>query len=544
MRAPRYTKAQLAGQAKESISPDILFSLIVPLYNTPERFLREMIASVTGQTYGGWELCMADGSDGDHAYVGRICREYAGRDSRIRYRKTENLGIAGNSNACLEMASGEFVALLDHDDVLHPAALYETAAAVRESGADVIYTDEAVFISPDLKNVIHVHHKPDYGPDDLRANNYFCHFTVFRRSLLEKTGPFRLGFDGSQDHDLVLRLTAATDRIRHIPEVLYYWRAHSGSSAHDTENKTYAYLAGEKAVSESLQAAGIPARVERNPEHPGFYRVHYALQGRPLVSIVISGGNAEERERCISSVTDVSSYRNVEIITADAPAPASHSAEAGGASGRAPAVNSAVGSRARGEYVLLLDGRAQVLSPEWIEEMLMYAQRGDVGAAGAMLYDQDDRVWHAGMILGIRGTAGNAFRRFRRGAYGFCGRLQYAQDLSAVSGACMMVRRSLWDELGGLDTGYGAVLADADLCMRIRRKGRLVVWTPYAELRYPGPDRWWGEEDLPDGAGTGTDEARFAGRWAAEIAAGDPYYNPNLTLARNDFSFAWKVLER
>lgn len=535
-----YSKAQLEAQRKHVFHRKIRFSILVPLYNTPERFLHEMIQSVLEQTYGCWELCLADGSDAQHPQVESVCREYAQKDERIRYRKLErNLGISGNTNACIDMATGDYIALFDHDDLLHPAALYENMRAICEQDADYIYTDEATFESPDVRKIRVFHFKPDYAPDNLRANNYICHFSVFSRSVLEHAGAFRCEYDGSQDHEMILRLTACAKKIVHIPKILYYWRSHPQSVAQDIHSKTYAIDAGQRAVRDHLAGMGMKAEVESSRAFPSIYRIRYHLQTDALVSVIITR-TADETQlrRCLDSVFSLTTYRHYEIVLVDrgdrdlqAMAASEECRESGRiricrvdpAASDAQAANQAISS-AKGEYAILLDAAAQVITPEWIEEMLMYVQRDDVAAAGAMLYRPDETICDTGVVLGLgkERTAAPAFVGQPRGHLGYMGNCCYARNVSAVSGRCMMVKTSVYRELGGLDDGFGAFYGAADLCMRMRKNGYLIVWTPFAEL-------------YDDGAESGCMEAApFRNRWSGELEMGDPYYNPNFD-AKNIF---------
>ena len=555
MRTPLYTPAQLQAQRSRVFEKKILFSLITPLFNTPEEYLRAMIESVSAQTYSNWELCLADGSDADHDDVRRICLEYAGKDSRIKYRKLEkNLGIAGNSNACIEMAGGDYLSLLDHDDVLHPAALHDVMEAICGQDADLVYTDEATFRSPDTGEIILVHFKPDYAPDTLLANNYFCHFTSFKRSLLDQCGAFRCGYDGSQDHELMLRLTGKARHIVHIPKVLYYWRASPQSTAESEENKPFVTAAGIKAVKDTLRSAGIDARVETARGLPTIYRVSYPLPTpAPKVSILIPNcDHVSDLRGCIDSIREKTTYTNYEIVIIENnskdPETFQYYRELSSASEDVrviqwpgsgfnwAAINNFAAKEAAGDYLLLLNNDIEVISPEWIEEMLMHAQRPGVGAVGAMLYYPDDTIQHAGVILGMGGVAGHAFNRISRGRVGYMGRLCYAQDLSAVTGACMMIRRSVWEAVNGIDEQFAVSFNDIDLCMRIREAGYLIVWTPFAELyHYESKSR--GGNDTPEKRAVSEREKQlFRDRWGDALKKGDPYYNPNMTLKRSDFS--------
>ena len=552
LRRHAYTPEQLALQRAHTFEKDTTFSVIVPLYNTHIAYLRKMIESVQDQTYGNWELCLADGSDDAHATVAEVCREYAESDARVRYKKlASNYGISGNTNECLKMARGEYVAFLDDDDILLPAALFRMMQVVDAQEPDLIYTDEATFLSPNPRNVTLIHFKPDFAIDNLRASNYLCHLTAYRRKLLDEVGPYRSQCDGSQDHDMMLRIAAATDNIVHIPEVLYLWRAHPNSVALNVSAKSNAPAAGRRAVRDSLDARGIDAEVESDRRSAALYRVRYTLKATPKVSIVIpASGNTRHLRRCLESIEGLSTYKNYEVILVANSGKrdetfAYYSEAQGrwqnvsvvcwpGPWGWSATSNFGVGAAA-GEYFLLLSGDAQVITPSWIEEMLMYAQRSDVGAVGAKLYYADGTIRHAGAVIGLGGKpSGHVFAGFAREEPGYMGRLRHAQDMSAVAGACVMVRRDVWGQVSGADERFAACYGDIDLCLRIRKAGYLVVWPPHAELYHlestgGGSDGAPGEKDR-----AGRDEELFWERWAEDYGQGDPYYNPNLSLLHND----------
>ena len=548
---PLFTEEELEAQRTEVFPRSIKFSIVVPLYNTPEKFLHEMIRSVIDQTYADWELCMADGSDEAHGNVERICRQYMRKDLRIKYQRLEeNLGISGNTNACLEMATGDYIGLFDHDDLLHPAALHEVMRAICEQDADFIYTDENTFHEKP-EDAFCPHFKPDYAPDTLRSYNYICHFTVFSRELLDEVGNFRREFDGSQDYDMVLRLTEKASKIVHIPEVLYFWRAHSGSTAGDISAKPYTMDAARRALGEHLDRVGLVGEVE-DSSIPSTYRIKYTISGCPKVSIVIPNmDHADTLRTCISSILEKTTYKNFEIVIIENNSkeketfayydelksdPRIQVVTWEGKFNYSAINNFGVREAATGEYILLLNNDIEVITPDWLQEMLMFAQRPDVGAVGAMLYYPDDTIQHAGVVLGIGGVAGHAHKYFPRGDFGYMSRATIAQDLSVVTAACVMLPRTVWDEVGGLDETFEVAFNDVDLCMRIRKAGYLIVWTPYAELyHYESKSR--GAEDTPEKKKRFEGEVRrFQARWKSELAAGDPYYNPNLTLVREDFS--------
>jgi len=535
-----YSKKQLEEQRQYVFEKNVKFSILVPLYNTPVSFLHEMIESVRNQTYGNWELCLADGSDAQHAEVEEICRAYGDQDKRIRYVKLEqNMGISGNTNACISMATGEYIALFDHDDLLHPAALYENMRAICEQHADFIYTDEVTFESPDVNDLKVFHFKPDYARDNLRANNYICHFSVFSKELLERAGEFRPEYDGSQDHELILRLTAQAKKIVHIPRVLYYWRSHPQSVAQDINSKTYAIDAGKRAVRDHVASCGLEAEVESSRAFPSIYRIKYKLKKYPLVSILIlNDGNRLALERCVDSILKKTTYPKYEIVIGGKEIDDLKCSEENDQririnkyclpeNGCYSECHRSLAASANGEYYILLDSSTEIITPEWIEEMLMYVQQDDVAAAGAILYDTDDTMWHAGIVLGLgpERAAGYVFKKKPREYIGYMGNCCYARNVSAVSDACMMIKAVVYKELEGYDDAFGALYADIDLCMRMREKGYLIVWTPYAELYQYEPIQ------KKNWSGSSRNEAnRFRARWKDEIEKGDPYYNPNFSL--------------
>ena len=546
-----YTAKELRAQRKVEFGKNVKFSILVPLYNTPEKFLKEMIQSVRDQTYSDWELCLADGSDREHAYVGKICAQYGVKDKRVRYQKLEkNMGISGNTNACIDMAEGDYLALFDHDDLLHPAALFEMMRAICEQGADFIYTDENTFHNKP-SDAFCPHFKPDYAPDTLRANNYICHFTAFKRSLIDTVGKFRPECDGSQDFDMVLRLTEQAEKIVHIPKILYYWRAHAGSVADSVGAKPYVIEAAHRAIEDHLKRVGLKGEV-LDTVVPSMYRIRYEIEREPLVSILLPNyENKDVLETCLESIYGKTTWKNFEILVIEnnskSPELFDYYKEIEARWDNLKvvtwdsyfnysAINNFGAGFAKGDYLLLLNNDTEVITPDWIQEMLMFAQRSDVGAVGAKLYYPDDTVQHAGLGLGLLTLAGHLHRGFDRNHPGYMGRLIYAQDLTAVTAACVMVRRDVWDSIGGLDETFEVAFNDVDMCMRIRKAGYLIVFTPFAEL-YHYESKTRGAEDTPEKRKRFQGEIdRFHTRWAKELAAGDPYYNPNFSLDKEDFS--------
>ena len=541
---------------EETVFPNMVkISILTPLWNTPENFLRDMIGSVQKQTYGNWELCLADGSDDAHAYVGEICRELAGKDERIRYRKLEkNEGIAGNTNQCLTMATGEYIGLFDHDDMLHPCVLFEYVKAINEKNADYVYCDEATFKNGDINQMITMHFKPDYAIDNLRANNYICHFSVFSRKLLDGTELFRTKFDGSQDHDMILRLTDKAEHVVHVPKLLYYWRLHAGSVASGIEAKPYAIESARGAVADHLRKHGFEHfTITSTRAFETIFKITYEIIGDPKISIIIPNkDHVEDLRRCVTSIIEKSTYDNYEIVIVENNSetkeifsyyeelknnPSIKIVTFKGAFNYSAVNNFGVGA-ATGDYVLLLNNDTQVITVNWLEELLMYAQREDVGAVGGKLYYADKTIQHAGVVIGLGAhrTAGHTHYRQKRENLGYMGRLCYAQDVSAVTGACLMVKKKLYEEAGGLDEGFAVSLNDVDFCLKLRQLGYLNVFTPFAELyHYESVSRGL-DTDGEKAARYNEESARFREKWKVQLEAGDPYYNPNFTLDKSDFS--------
>ena len=530
-------------------------SILVPLWNTPQDFLQEMIGSVQKQTYGNWELCLADGSDDDHAYVGEYCRRLAEMDGRIVYQKLQrNEGISGNTNQCYKLATGEFIGLFDHDDILHPCALYEYVKVINEQDADFVYCDEATFKSPDIDKMITMHFKPDYAIDNLRANNYICHFSVFARNLLEGTELFRTQFDGSQDHDMILRLTDNARKVVHVPKLLYYWRAHAGSVAGNIEAKPYVVEAARGAVADHLRRHGFSHfTITSTRAFETIFKISYEIIGEPKISIIIPNkDHAEDLRRCIKSIVEKSTWENYEIIVVENNSetkeifsyyeelknnPQIRVVTYDGEFNYSRINNLGV-SQATGDYVLLLNNDTQVITVNWMEELLMYAQRQDVGAVGGKLYYGDKTIQHAGVVIGLGAhrTAGHVHYRQKRENLGYMGRLCYAQNMTAVTGACLMVKKALYEEAGGLDESFAVSLNDVDFCLKLRSMGYLNVFTPFAEL-YHFESISRGLDDKGASAERYNDEsARFRKKWEKELDAGDPYFNPNFSLDQPDFS--------
>ena len=548
--SPEEARAQ-----RETVFPrKVKYSILVPLYNTPEKFLADMLDCVQAQTYENWELCLADGSDREHAYVGDMCRNRAEKDGRIVYHTLDrNYGISGNTNECLKLATGDYIALFDHDDILHPSVLYEYTKVINETGADYLYCDEITFEGDSVDHMIVLHFKPDFAIDNLRGNNYICHFSAFSRELLDEAGVFRSAYDGSQDHDMILRLTAKAQKVYHVPKALYYWRSHKASVAQDINAKTYAVDAAKRAVHDHiLEVYGMDAKVESTRAFPTIFRIRYPLMEKPLVSIVIpSKDHMEDLSRCVESILQKSSYPSYEIIVVENNSETKEifdyykvlehhenirvvKYEGDFNYSR---INNFGVSFAKGKYVLLLYNDMKVITREWMEELLMYAQRPDVAAVGGKLYYADNSIQHAGIVIGLGAhrAAGHTHYKDDKMHLGYMGRLCYAQDVTAVTGACLLVGRQQYDEVGGLDEAFSVAFNDVDFCLKLRRAGYLNVFTPFCELfHYESKSR--GMEEGEKLKRFQNEVALFREKWKAELEAGDPYFNPNFSLDYSDYT--------
>lgn len=519
-------------------------SIVVPTYDTPAKYLEEMLRSVLAQSYVNWELCIADASTQPH--VRAALDRFASAEPRIRLANlAENRGIAGNTNAALALATGDYIAFLDHDDTLAPFALAEVAATInRHPEADLIYSDEDKLDESGQR--VDPTFKPDWSPDLLRTHNYVCHLLVIHRRLLKQLGGIREGFDGAQDYDLVLRAGERARRIVHIPRVLYHWRLHQQSTAQNTASKEYLVEAGRKALAEHMDRCGDAASVQVAAK-PGEYRVVYHLPRRPLVSVLIPNrDSAQMLGRCVESL-DASGYGNVEVLilengsTQDDTFTFYRHLEQRGAriiTWTRPfnyaAVNNFGAAHARGEVLLFLNNDIETISPDWLEEMVTHAVRPQIGAVGAKLLYADGTIQHAGVVLGMGGVAGHVHLRFPGESEGYLGRLRRVQNVAALTGACLMTRRDVFERVGGFDERFVLAYNDVDYTMQVRALGYRVLWTPEAEL-YHLESKTRGYEDDPVKQERFRREFDlFRRKWAKELEAGDPYFNRNFRLDRAD----------
>lgn len=524
-----------------------LISVVMPVYNTPAAWLERAILSVCGQFYPNWELCIADDAS-TAPHVRPLLERAAGLDARIKVTfRRRNGHIAAASNDALALATGAFVALLDHDDELAPHALYMVAREIVDHPAtDIVYSDEDKLDADGRR--CEPYFKPDWDPDLFLGQNYLNHLTVYRRELLDKVGGFRGGFDGSQDYDLALRATecCAPERIRHIPHVLYHWRIGSGAVTFSSTQRDTAVDAARRAIAEALQRRSLPGKVTTAPGAETYNRVIWPVPDMaPLVSLLVPTRDRLSLIRqCVDGLLRRTDYPNLEVLILDndshepdtlcyfdtvqedprvrvvpCPGPFNFSA-----------INNRGVGVAKGEIIGLVNNDIDVIEPGWLREMVGHACRPEVGAVGAKLLYGDDSIQHAGVLLGFGGVAGHWYKFAPRHAPGVFGRLRLVQNLSACTAACLVLRRSVYEEVGGLDEANLAVaFNDVDFCLKIRERGYVIVWTPHAEL-YHLESVSRGDDNAPEHRDRFQAEVQFMrARWGALLDT-DPYYNPNLTL--------------
>ena len=509
----RYLPAQkvLAAQRAEMVGKTAAdcglpgISILTPLYNTPEKYLREFLDSFVNQTAPNGQLCLADASDAEHADVKRIAEEYQAKYQRIGYKKVENKGIAANTNAAAQLASGEYLALADHDDILAPHALYTMGKAIlqlRQRGEpdSFLYSDEALF-AKSIRRPLAAHFKPDYAPDYLLCCNYICHLAVFRKALWEQLGGERPECDGSQDHDLFLRIIEKTGGAAHVPQVLYYWRVHAGSTSGGADAKPYVAAAAKKALADHLTRTGRTGTVE-DGLFPSTYRVKWDIAGTPKVSILIpSKDHTDDLEKCLHSIWTKTSWENFEVIVIE-----NNSTE--------PATF-AYYKEAQQRY----DGL----------QVVTYPNKG-FNFSGINNFG---RQYASGDYL----LLGHSHKYRKAGGSGYMFRAATVQDFSAVTGACLLVKASVWDEVGGLDEAFAVAFNDVDFCLRVRDAGYRIAWTPYALLtHYESKSRGGDEKDPVKAARFAAEQQRLYAVHGRANILHDPYYNPSLTMDREDFS--------
>lgn len=547
--ANRVSEAMLAEQNKKEFEHSPTISIAIPLFNTKIPYLKAMLDSVVGQSYVNWELCLADGSTNDDV---EKCVKDNYQDDRIKYKRLkENYGIAGNTNAALGMATGDFVMLCDHDDLLELDALYEIVKYYNNNpDTDIIYTDEDL-TDDSGKRFRNPRFKPDYNLDLLRGVNYICHIFVVRKSIMDQVGGFKKEYDGAQDWDMILRCCELSKHIGHIPRILYHWRAYEESTAGNIDSKQYAIEAGRKAVSDHCERMGLDAELIYTDVFI-LFRVKLKPKKKHKISIIIPNKDETDTlKTCIESIEKKSTYDNYEIIivennsTTDEIFEYYKELEDKYSNTKVvyykgdfnySAINNFGAKHAEGDFYILLNNDTEVITEDWMECMLGYCEREDTGIVGAKLYYPDDVVQHCGIVVGVGGFAGHIQTMATPQDVGYMGWLKIQHNLSAVTAACLMIKKSVFDEVGGLSEDFVVALNDVDLCLKVRETGKLVTIDPGVELyHYESKSR--GLEVSPEKHERFKGEIkRFRDRWSKIIKEGDPYYNPHLTLMLGDCS--------
>ena len=547
-----YNQPQLTEGIKKEIekfSRKPIISIVMPVYNVDPQWLDLAIKSIQNQWYNNWELCIVDDKSTKLETI-KYLKKIKNPKIKTKFLK-ENLNISGASNEALKMASGDYIALMDNDDELTPDALYEVVKAINEEDAEFIYSDEdklemdGTYSDP--------HFKPNFAPDMFLSQNYISHFGVIKKELIDNVGGWSLGLEGAQDYDLYLKVLEQTDKIIHIPKVLYHWRKIPGSTAAGFSEKSYAQEAGRKAIENAMKRRVIDANVS-NGRYPGTYKVSYTLKSNPLVSIVIPFKDKPELiKMSIESILQKSTYQNYEIIGISNNSEQEETFEEmkrlESLDGRVKfyeynepfnysAINNyAVKNFAKGEHIILMNNDIEIISKNWIEELLMHSQREKIGVVGSKLYYPNDTIQHAGVIIGIGGVAGHSHKYFKKNDSGYFSRLHLTQNVSANTAALFMVKKKIFDKVGGLDEkNLKVAFNDVDFCLRVREKGYLNLFTPFAEA-YHHESISRGHEDSPEKIARFNNEVKYMKKRHKKILEnGDPYYNPNLTLEREDFS--------
>ena len=550
--ATKVTEEELERQRNTEFEFAPMISIIVATFNTKEEYLKEMIDSVRNQSYSNWQLCIGDGSTNDS--VERYVKEHYGDDSRIVFKKLEkNYGISGNMNGALELVTGDYVGLFDHDDLLTPDCLYEFVASMQEVHHDCVYSDEDK-LNDKTKKFEDPHFKPDFSIDLLCSHNYITHFFVVNMDIVRKVGGMRSEYDGSQDHDFIFRCVEQANSVHHVPKILYHWRMHPLSTAMDPESKMYCYTSGKKAIESHFKRIGIDATVEMLPRPLyGMYHCKYTVKDHPLVSILIPNYNHKDLLKgCIESLMNVNTYSNMEIVIVE-----NNSTEQEifdyykeleetysnvkviyyEGDFNYSKINNYGVKYTHGEYILFLNNDTKVIEPDSIEDMLGLCQREEVGAVGAKLLYEDDTVQHCGVVVGYHGYATAAFSLIDRNDFGYMGRPRVSWDVSAVTAACLMTKREIFDEVGGFDEDFKVACNDVDLCLKIRSLNKWIVEDVFS-VWYHYESKSRGLEDTPEKQARFQSEiARFQKKWPEILKNGDPFHNPNFDLDKGPFTY-------
>ena len=540
MEKNKLTEAELEEQRnyKFKVSPKV--SVVVPMYNTNEIFFKELIESIEKQTYSNWELCLADGSESENENLKKYMK-----NEKIKYKfLNSNKGISENTNEAIKMATGEYIGFLDHDDILSEDALYEIVKCINENEeAEFIYSDEDKIDQTGER--FEPYFKPDYSPETLECNNYITHFVVVKKELIDEVGMLDSKFNGAQDFDFVLRATVKAKRVEHISKVLYHWRVHRDSTANVADAKPYAYEAGVRAVKAHVERCFKKGQVEDGQDVPGIYKIKYEIEGNPKVSIIIPNkDNVNLLKKCIESIQSLTTYKNYEIVIIENNSEKKETLEYYNEitkSENIRVINSGLKEfnysalinfavkNVDGEYILQLNNDTKVLTPDWLEIMIGYAQDKNIGAIGARLYYEDKTLQHAGIIIGLSGIAGNMLVNLPFGKHAYFGREAATRNVSAVTGACMFSRRELYEEVGYMDENdFKVAFNDVDFCLKLMEKGYRNLYIPYVELyHYESKSRGY-EYSKEKEERFNREAENFKRKWKKYIDY-DPYYNINFT---------------
>ena len=544
LRIMRVSRQELFAQRKTKFSYAPKFSVVVPLYHTPAKFLKDLVRSMMYQSYANWELCLVNASPED-VHLTSLLENWAMRDKRIRVIRLEkNLGIAQNTNAGIAASTGEFIAFLDHDDFLEPDALFCYADALnKDKTIDVFYSDEDK-TDEYAAHYFYPHFKSDFNIDLLHANNYMCHFLAVRKSLVDTVGGLSEKFDGAQDYDFVLRLTENTKKIYHCPRILYHWRCSNQSTAANQGNKMYAIHAGKAALNAHYKRIGWNARAQEGAVD-GWYQTKFTLKEEPLVSILIPNkDHTDDLDVCLNSFFERADYQNYEfiIIENNSVLPETFAYyekiekehdnvkvvywEAGF---NYSAINNFGFKFAKGDYIMLLNNDVELITPDIFQSMLGFCMRPEVGIVGAKLLYNDHTVQHAGVLVGAGGLADHVFKGLHEDDPGYMGRAISSQDVSAVTAACLMVKKSVYEEVGGLEEEFQVAFNDVDFCLKVRKAGYLIVYDADVKLfHYESKSR--GMEDTTERfIRFGNEMMLLNSKWDILSTFVDPYYNPNLS---------------
>ena len=541
MEKNKLTENEIENQKKYKFDFSPKISIVVPMYNTNEIFFKELVESLESQTYFNWELCLADGSENQN----EVLKKYYENNEKIKYKfLNSNKGISENTNAAIGLATGDYIGFLDHDDLLSQDALYEVVKAINENEkVEFIYSDEDKIDQTGER--FEPYFKPDYSPETLSCNNYITHFVVVKKELIEKVGKLNSEFDGAQDFDFVLRATNEAKNILHISKILYHWRVHRDSTANVADSKPYAYEAGKRVVEAHMKRIGKNVKVEDGQDVPGIYKIKYEIENSPKVSILIPNkDNVNLLKTCIDSILKLTTYKNYEIIIIENNSEKKETLEYYNEiskNEKIRIINSGIKEfnyskiinfgvkNSEGNLILQLNNDTKVLTPDWLEHMVGYAQNKEIGAVGARLYYEDKTIQHAGIIVGLSGIAGNSLVNLPYGKHAYFGREAATRNVAAVTGACMLCRRKLYEEVGYMDEeNFKVAFNDVDFCLKLLEKGYRNIYNPYSELiHYESKSRGY-EYTKSKEERFNKEAENFKLKWKKFIDY-DPYYNINFS---------------